>query len=65
CCVHNAQTITRWPPRVHPGSPARSQTAAAVLVPQLKKLPPRYVVWGDGTSDEMCIGIMVVSPRKP
>ncbi|WFE47753.1 monooxygenase [Verrucosispora sp. WMMD1129] len=35
------------------------------LVPQLKKLPPRYVVWGDGTSDEMCIGIMVVSPRKP
>ncbi|MEV7627700.1 monooxygenase [Actinoplanes sp. NPDC089786] len=32
-------------------------------VPQLKKLPPRYVVWGDGTSDEMCIGIMAVSPR--
>jgi hypothetical protein len=33
-------------------------------VPQLSKLPPRYVVWGDGTSDEMCIGIMTVSPRK-
>ncbi|MFD1370287.1 monooxygenase [Actinoplanes sichuanensis] len=33
-------------------------------VPQLKKLPPRYVVWGDGTSDEMCIGIMTVSPRE-
>ncbi|MFC4069931.1 monooxygenase [Actinoplanes subglobosus] len=32
-------------------------------VPQLKKLPPRYVVWGDGTSDEMCIGIMTVAPR--
>ncbi|MEV4705786.1 monooxygenase [Actinoplanes sp. NPDC049316] len=32
-------------------------------VPQLSKLPPRYVVWGDGTSDEMCIGIMMVSPR--
>jgi hypothetical protein len=34
------------------------------LLPQLKKLPPRYVVWGDGTSDEMCAGIMRVSPRK-
>ncbi|MEV7629208.1 monooxygenase [Actinoplanes sp. NPDC089786] len=33
-------------------------------LPQLRKLPPRYVVWGDGTSDEMCAGIMTVSPRK-
>lgn len=32
-------------------------------VPQLSTLPPRYVVWGDGTGDEMCIGIMTVSPR--
>ena len=34
-------------------------------LPQLKKLPPRYVVWGDGTSDEMCTGIMTVSLRNP
>jgi len=34
-------------------------------VSQLSKLPPRYVVWGDGTGDEMCIGIMTVSPRTP
>ena len=34
------------------------------VLSQLSKLPPRYVVWGDGTSDEMCIGIMTVSPRK-
>ena len=33
-------------------------------LPQLSKLPPRYVVWGDGTSDEMCTGIMTVSPRE-
>ena len=33
-------------------------------LPQLRKLPPRYVVWGDGTSDEMCTGIMTVAPRK-
>jgi hypothetical protein len=32
-------------------------------VPQLSGSAPRYVVWGDGTGDEMCIGIMTVSPR--
>jgi hypothetical protein len=30
-------------------------------LPQLRKLPPRYVVWGDGTSDEMCLGLLIVS----
>ena len=29
------------------------------MLPQLKQLPPRYVVWGDGTSDEMCLGLMI------
>ena len=33
------------------------------LLPQLRKLPPRYVVWGDGTSDEMCLGLVIWSPR--
>ncbi|MET0417417.1 MAG: monooxygenase [Actinoplanes sp.] len=32
------------------------------MLPQLKPLPPRYVVWGEGTSDEMCLGILVVEP---
>jgi Copper type II ascorbate-dependent monooxygenase, C-terminal domain len=27
-------------------------------LPQLSKLPARYVVWGDGTSDEMCLGLL-------
>jgi hypothetical protein len=31
------------------------------MLPQLKKLPPRYVVYGDGTSDEMCLGLLTVS----
>jgi hypothetical protein len=31
------------------------------LLPQLRTLPPRYVVWGDGTSDEMCLGLIVVA----
>ena len=27
-------------------------------LPQLRKLPPRYVTWGDGSSDEMCLGLI-------
>jgi Copper type II ascorbate-dependent monooxygenase, C-terminal domain len=30
-------------------------------LPALSTLPPRYVVWGDGTADEMCLGIVVWS----
>ncbi|MEV6845700.1 monooxygenase [Actinoplanes sp. NPDC051411] len=33
------------------------------LLPALRKLPPRYVVWGDGTSDEMCLGLVIWSPQ--
>ncbi|MCW6009730.1 monooxygenase [Micromonospora sp. CPCC 205371] len=29
------------------------------MLPQLRELPPRYVVWGDGTSDEMCLGLLI------
>jgi hypothetical protein len=32
-------------------------------LPQLRTLPSRYVVWGEGTSDEMCLGIMVFAPK--
>jgi hypothetical protein len=28
-------------------------------LPQLQRLPPRYVVWGDGTVDEMCLGLLI------
>jgi hypothetical protein len=31
-------------------------------LPQLQPLPPRYVVWGDGTSDEMCLGLLIGTP---
>jgi hypothetical protein len=27
-------------------------------IPSLAKLQPRYVVWGEGSSDEMCLGIV-------
>jgi hypothetical protein len=29
------------------------------LVPELQREQPRYVTWGEGTSDEMCLGIVV------
>jgi hypothetical protein len=33
-------------------------------LPALKRTQPRYVVWGDGTADEMCLGIVVWSPAR-
>ena len=32
------------------------------LLPQLRTVAPRYVVWGDGTSDEMCLGLVIWAP---
>jgi len=31
-------------------------------LPTLRNLPPRYVTWGDGSSDEMCLGIVMTVP---
>lgn len=31
------------------------------ILPALKKLAPRYVTWGEGSSDEMCLGVMGVA----
>ena len=28
------------------------------LLPAFKGQPERYVVWGEGTTDEMCLGIL-------
>ena len=33
------------------------------MLPALKNSPPRYVVWGEGTSDEMCLGLLIWSPK--
>ena len=34
------------------------------LLPALKGTEPRYVVWGEGTTDEMCLGVLVVTHPK-
>jgi hypothetical protein len=31
-------------------------------LPSLRNLPPRFVTWGDGSSDEMCLGIVMTVP---
>ena len=31
------------------------------VLPALKFLPPRYVTWGEGSSDEMCLGVLSVT----
>jgi len=53
------------PVRVKPGDSYRvTCTHDATLrrqLPELRPLPPRYVVWGDGSSDEMCLGIVIWS----
>jgi hypothetical protein len=34
------------------------------VLPELKKLPPRYVTWGEGSSDEMCLGVLGVAHQS-
>jgi hypothetical protein len=33
------------------------------MIPELKKLTPRFITWGEGSSDEMCLAVVQVSPR--
>jgi hypothetical protein len=34
-------------------------------LPILRKAPPHFVTWGDGSTDEMCIGLAWVSATLP
>jgi Copper type II ascorbate-dependent monooxygenase, C-terminal domain len=51
------------PAAIRPGDTLRVtctyDASLRAKLPQLKPLKPRYVVWGDGTSDEMCLGIVI------
>lgn len=33
-------------------------------LPSLRNLPPRFVTWGDGSSDEMCLGLVNTVPTS-
>ena len=53
------------PVALRPGDTLRTTCTFDVglrkLLPQLRDLPPRYVVWGEGTTDEMCAPLLTVS----
>jgi hypothetical protein len=55
-------TVLPQPVTVRPGDRLKvTCTHDATLrqkLPALAKLAPRYVVWGEGSSDEMCLGIV-------
>jgi protein involved in polysaccharide export with SLBB domain len=59
---NQSATVLPKPVTVNPGDRLKvTCTHDASLreeIPELRKLPPRYVVWGDGSSDEMCLGIV-------
>jgi len=50
---------------VNPGDVLRMtctyDTERRKLLPQLSRTQPRFVVWAEGTVDEMCLGIMVAT----
>jgi protein involved in polysaccharide export with SLBB domain len=61
----NQQARPVKPMRLEPGDRVRvtcrhDQSLRDVL-PAFDGLPERYVVWGEGTADEMCLGILQVT----
>jgi hypothetical protein len=55
-------TVLAEPVTVHPGDSLKvtctHDATLREILPSLAKLAPRYVVWGEGSSDEMCLGIV-------
>jgi hypothetical protein len=60
-------TPLRHPATVRPGDTLRvtctHDAALRSQLPQLAGRPARYVMWGEGTSDEMCLGIVLYTRR--
>jgi hypothetical protein len=63
-------TSLKKPAKLKPGDvlrvTCRHDQALRDVVPELKGTRDRYVVWGEGTTDEMCLGIVMFTqaPRK-
>lgn len=60
-------TPLKQPVRVEPGRTLRvtctHDAALRSLTPALHDEQPRYVTWGEGTADEMCLGIVLYTRR--
>ena len=33
-----------------------------VILYSLRQVPPHFVTWGDGSTDEMCLGLVFTTP---
>ena len=57
-----SSTTLKSPIAVNPGDTIRVEcTFDPTLrqkIAQLQSLEPRYVTWGEGSSDEMCLGVL-------
>jgi hypothetical protein len=36
--------------------------ARELQLPILRRVPPHFVTWGDGSTDEMCLGLIFMTP---
>ncbi len=62
-----AYNLKKWV-KVTPGETVKVSCTynprLAQELPALRKLPPHYITWGDGSSDEMCLGLMWEVPQN-
>jgi len=66
--LKKAQQLKHWV-KVQPGDKVQftctyDPTLASEL-PALRKAPAHFVTWGDGSSDEMCLGLLQTVPLDP
>jgi hypothetical protein len=58
-------TVLKTPVKVKSGDTIRVEcTFDPTLrqkLPALKNLEPRYITWGEGSSDEMCLGVIAAT----
>jgi hypothetical protein len=63
-----AYNLAKWV-KVTPGETVKVSCTydprLAQELPALRKLPPHFITWGDGSSDEMCLGLMWEVPLSP
>ena len=55
---HAAAPAGAGPGRRHPARHLHPRRGLRSMLPELADEEPRYVTWGEGTSDEMCLGIV-------
>ena len=57
------------PVRVTAGEPVQItctyDPTLAQELPLLRNVAPHFVTWGDGSTDEMCVGVTWTSPSLP